>query len=95
MEGFGMKLSLVTVLARITAAPTRYGDMASKSKPERAKLRKIIDTLLGGGKQGPTPNSLPQEGEVTFRFADPVSPPPSRHRERLGVSAFRPSRSSE
>lgn len=44
-----MKLSLVTVLARITAAPTRYGDMASKSKPERAKLRKIIDTLLADG----------------------------------------------
>lgn len=44
-----MRMSTNMVLARITASPTRYCDMASHSKPERAKLRKIIDRLLADG----------------------------------------------
>lgn len=44
-----MKPDRTSVLARITAAPTRYRDLVSTSKPERAKLRKIIDGLLADG----------------------------------------------
>lgn len=44
-----MRMSAKVALARITAAPTRYADMASSGKPERAKLRKIIDALLAEG----------------------------------------------
>lgn len=44
-----MKLTTASVMARITAAPTRYCEMASKSKTERAKLHKIIDRLMAQG----------------------------------------------
>ncbi len=44
-----MTCSTQAVLARITAAPTRYSEMASSSKTERAELRKIIDALLAEG----------------------------------------------